>query len=241
MKLPPLIKSRLRNSGLITLLALVLSGCGDDWLFIGDPADRLDYDFALGAQGWRAGFADYPAENAESFALQSGIQALPAGFSGTGFLLSGHNRSDDLFMFLTRKISGLSPSTRYQVKLKVSFLSNAGAACAGIGGAPGEGVYLHFGFADIEPKQLGYTLNVAKGNQSQDGAQSKVQGNIAVEGLGCSQLRYQQKIVQSSQQKTLELTTGSDGSVWIFVGTDSAFEGLTTLYYQHIWLEFTPK
>ncbi|MBU2224761.1 MAG: hypothetical protein KKB00_12055, partial [Gammaproteobacteria bacterium] len=175
-----------------------------------------------------------------SFELDSGIKNLPVGFAGTGYMLTGHNRSDDLFMFLKRKISGLSPSTRYQARLKVSLLSAAGASCSGIGGAPGESVYLHFGFADIEPKQVGYTLNVAKGNQSQDGTNSKVQGNIAVKDLPCDGSKFQSKTLISTTSSSLQFTTQSDGSVWLFTGTDSGYEGKTTLYYQKIELELKP-
>lgn len=224
---------------LLSLSALCLHGCDVDVINPDKPI-VLEYDFAQGQQNWQAGFADYEAAQADIFELDSGVKTLPTGFSGSGFKLSGHNRSDDLFMFLKRRISGLSPSTRYQARLKVSFLSPAGTDCMGIGGAPGESVYLHFGFADVEPKQVGYTLNVAKGNQAEDGANSKVQGNIAVKDLPCDGSKYQTKTLTSSTSSSLQFTTQSDGSIWLFTGTDSGYEGKTTLYYQKIELELKP-
>lgn len=221
---------------IIGLSALFLHGCKVEIIDPDKPV-VLEYNFAQGQQNWQAGFADYNVAQENIFELDSGIKTLPSGFTGTGFMMSGHNRSDDLFMFVKRRITGLSPSTRYQAQLKVSFLSAAGTNCFGIGGSPGESVYLHFGFADIEPKQLGYNLNVAKGNQSQDGANSKVQGNIAVNDLPCDASQYQVKTLTSSANSSLQFTTGSDGSVWLFVGTDSGFEGKTTLFYQNIVLE----
>ena len=101
-------------------------------------------------------------------------------------------------------------------------------------------MYVHFGFADIEPKQVGYNLNVAKGNQSQDGTNSKVQGNIAVKDLPCDGSKFQSKTLTSTSNTSLQFTTQSDGSVWIFAGTDSGYEGKTTLYYQSIELELKP-
>src|SRR5829696_6400601 len=67
---------------------------------------RATYDFRNSAQGWEAGFADYPPPDAASYELDSGIRPLPAGVEppGTGYYLAGHNRSDDLFMFLKRKL-----------------------------------------------------------------------------------------------------------------------------------------
>ncbi|MBU1439182.1 MAG: hypothetical protein KKF79_17665 [Gammaproteobacteria bacterium] len=224
---------------LLCMCALLMQGCDVDIINPDQPM-KLEYDFAQGQQNWQAGFADYETALAASFELDSGIKNLPVGFAGTGYMLTGHNRSDDLFMFLKRKISGLSPSTRYQARLKVSLLSAAGASCSGIGGAPGESVYLHFGFADIEPKQVGYTLNVAKGNQSQDGTNSKVQGNIAVKDLPCDGSKFQSKTLISTTSSSLQFTTQSDGSVWLFTGTDSGYEGKTTLYYQKIELELKP-
>jgi len=219
--------------------ALLLQGCKVEVNQPDQPV-KLEYNFTQGQQNWQAGFADYDPAQADIFELASGIKTLPTGFSGTGYQLAGHNRSDDLFMFLKRRITGLSPSSRYQASIRVSFLSHAGADCMGIGGAPGESVYLHFGFADIEPKQVGYNLNVAKGNQSQDGTHSKVQGNIAVKDLPCDGSKYQSKTLTSTASSSVQFTTQSDGSIWIFTGTDSGYEGKTTLYYQKIELELKP-
>ena len=218
---------------------LALTGCDNEFK-LGADADVVSYSLQHGAQNWTAGFADYPSNDAATYELASGLRNLPTGFQGSGFMLSGHNRSDDLFMFLKRKISGLSPSSKYKAQLKVTFLSNAGVGCMGIGGAPGESVWLKFGYADKEPKQDGFTLNVPKGDQSQDGAQAKVQGDVAVADAKCDGSVYKAKTLKNSE-KTLDITTNADGSVWLFVGTDSGFEGKTTLYYQNIEVRFTPK
>lgn len=218
---------------------LALTGCDNEFK-LGADADVVSYSFQHGAQNWTAGFADYPSNDAATYELASGLRNLPTGFQGSGFMLSGHNRSDDLFMFLKRKISGLSPSSKYKAQLKVTFLSNAGVGCMGIGGAPGESVWLKFGYADKEPKQDGFTLNVPKGDQSQDGAQAKVQGDVAVADAKCDGSVYKAKTLKNGE-KTLDITTNADGSVWLFVGTDSGFEGKTTLYFQNIEVRFTPK
>lgn len=218
---------------------LMLTGCNNEFQ-LGHNSDVLTYKFQHGAQNWTAGFSDYPTNDAAIYELESGIRNLPSGFQGTGFMLSGHNRSDDLFMFVKRKISGLSPSSKYKAQLKVTFLSNVGKDCIGIGGSPGESVYLKFGYADKEPKQEGYDLNVPKGDQSQDGTQAKVQGNIVAADAKCDGSIYKAKTLHNTE-KALDITTAADGSVWLFVGTDSGFEGKTTLYYQTIEVRFTPK
>ena len=79
-----------------------------------------------------------------------------------------------------------------------------------------------------------------KGEQSLDGAQAKVQGDVAVADGNCEGSVYKAKTLKNAE-KTLDITTAADGSVWLFVGTDSGFEGKTTLYYQNIEVRFTPK
>jgi hypothetical protein len=73
------------------------------------------------------------------------MRALPAGVepTGNGYYIAGNNHSDDLFMFLKRKLGpadGVQPNTAYRLKFKIVFASNAPSGCLGIGGAPGEGV-----------------------------------------------------------------------------------------------------
>jgi hypothetical protein len=216
-----------------------LTGC-DNELKLGNNADVLSFNFQHGAQNWTAGFSDYDIKQAPFFELESGIRNLPSGFQGTGFMLSGRNNSSDLFMFMKRKINGLSPSSKYRAHLKVTFLSNATKDCVGIGGSPGESVWVKFGYADKEPQQVGYTLNVPKGDQSQDGAQAKVQGNIATAEGKCDSSVYRSKTLQNAE-KYLDLTTAADGSVWLFVGTDSSYIGKTTLYYQNLEVRFVPR
>ena len=38
----------------------------------------------------------------------------------------------------------------------------------------------------------------------------------------------------TNEERSFEVTTDADGALWLIVGTDSGFEGLTTLYYGQI-------
>ncbi len=219
-----------------------LTGC-DTEVNLGQSPQKFSYDFNLGAQNWQVAYSDYPAdyEQIEIYEREHGIRPLPAGFSGQGLMISGHNHSADLFMFMKRRISGLTPSTRYKANVNLSFLSNIGIGCYGAGGSPGESVYMKFGYAETEPMQEGYYLNVPKGNQAEGGAQAKVIGNIATKGANCEDTAYKNKTIKTSVAQELEFTTNADGSIWIFIGTDSGFEGLTTLYYRSVELTFNAR
>lgn len=224
------------------LSAAMLSACNAD-IRIGNgfaTEERQIFDFESGPQGWIAGFSDYDVNNAAIFNLQSGVTALPNDTSRKGFRLAGNNASDDLFMFITSRFRGLRVSTRYTADVVVELISNAGANCAGIGGAPGESVYVKFGFAEQQPMQEGYFLNVDKGNQSNGGAQASVIGNVAIANLDCSGVSFGRKTVQTTLQSRLEFTTTSDGRIWLFLGTDSGFEGRTDIYFDSIDIRVRP-
>lgn len=229
----------MKHVALVLGLALAgLSGCNVD--LIPEEGRAFNYDFNAGAQGWTAGFSDYPADNAASYQLASGIRTLPFNASKSGFFISGMNRSDDLFMFLKRQFSGLEPSSKYYARVRLSFLSNAGVDCVGVGGAPGESVYLKFGYGDKEPKQDGYDLNLDKGQQSADGTHAKVIGNVAALGTDCSGQKFAEKTVQTTTAQRIPVYSNAQGQVWLFVGTDSGYEGLTSLYYSSIEIALEP-
>ncbi len=209
----------------------------------GNGAASASWDFATDSEGWLGGFSDYPPDIGTGYNLQFEWSALPAEVGpGGGLLMSGNNHSDDLFMFIKRQITGLAQSTQYLLDVTVILDSNAPATCGGAGGAPGESVFVKIGAVPFEPlssvNSAGMlTMNLDKGNQSVGGADMKVVGNIS-NTLPCPSATY--------QAKTLSLTgfsvrSASDGTLWLVIGTDSGFEGITTLYYAHISASLTPS
>jgi opacity protein-like surface antigen len=216
---------------------------------------ELDYDFHRGSLGWTAGFADYPPgtdPNGTLYELYAGFRYLPRKLTYVpkrGFYIQGHNRSDDLFMFLKRRLSaedGIVAGQTYRVEYVITFASNAPSGCAGIGGPPGEGVALKAGASPIEPLAVmqpnGYLrMNVDKGNQGVGGPAASVAGNIA-NGIPC-QLALPSNpfvLIQRPHQHTTNVTANTNGELWLLVGTDSGFEGPTRLYYRSIRVKLTP-
>lgn len=201
----------------------------------------ITVDFREGAQGWTAGFADYPVADSALYALEAGIRPLPAGRSGSGFLLAGTNRSDDLFMFVARRVTGLAPGALYQATASVSFLSAAGTGCVGAGGAPGEAVIVKFGAVPFEPRQAGFGINLDKGNQSVGGSQAVVLGHVGIDGLGCDGGQYAERTLATPTGPVITVRADAAGAVWLLVGTDSGFEGRTALYYTRLSVTLTPR
>lgn len=215
----------------------------------------INYNFRGGENGWTADFADYPPHtdpNGTLYELRDGIKLMPrkaTRLPRQGFYIQGHNRSDDLFMFLKRRLTtedGIVAGRTYRVEFVITLASNAASGCAGIGGAPGESVALKVGASSVEPLAVlqsnGYLrMNVDKGNQSLGGTAASVAGNIA-NGIPCDQAApvYPFALIQRSHQHITNVTATANGDLWLLVGTDSGFEGLTRLYYQNIRVKLIP-
>ena len=198
---------------------------------------EADFDFEDDAEGWTVGFADLPVRfDRSTFELDYGHRPLPDGLGGNGIYVQGHNRSADLFMFLKRQVGGLKPDTSYMVFVSIDLATNVPAGLAGIGGSPGESVFVKAGASTVEPTteegdNQHLRMNIDKGNQSQGGESMVVLGNVAhSEAQG---REYRIKTLDNSDAP-LMVDTDGEGRVWLIVGTDSGFEGLTSLYYSRI-------
>ena len=205
----------------------------------------LSFDFSGSPQGFVAGFADYPPADESIYALRSGHLPLPpaTGASGMGLFISGINRSDDLFMYYKGRITGLTPATMYLAGFTMELATNAPSGCVGVGGAPGESVYLKAGITQEEPvgEPVGGQLrtNIDKGNQANGGTDAVVLGNVA-NSRTCEQgPEYELKTVSSGGQEVMA-ETDSQGRLWLLFGSDSGFESLTALWYTRVDVSLTP-
>ncbi|QJD77378.1 hypothetical protein [Spirosoma rhododendri] len=192
-------------------------------------------NFSAGTDGWKADFADYSTANGD-MQLRSDWTVLPKPLDSTrrSIMLSGMNRSDDLFMYLTRSLTGLQPNHDYKLVFGIELASPYATNSFGIGGSPGSSVYVKAGASATEPKRQlindFYEINVDKGNQAQGGKDVLVLGNI---GAGEDVEQYT-LINRNNADAPLTVRSDSNGQLWLIVGTDSGHEGLTTLYYSRI-------
>jgi hypothetical protein len=209
-----------------------------------DKSLSVTFNFYSDTQGWSGDFADYPAGQEEFYELNAGWERLPAPLDTLkgAFRISGNNHSDDLFMFIRYKVSDLLPATDYRIILEAEFASDAPTNAVGIGGAPGEGVTLKVGAVPYQPdKILGdndyYIMNIDKGNQSSSGEDMITVGHIGVSDT----TTIYTLISRGNETAPLDVTTNENGECWVIVGTDSGFEGTTTLYFNEIKLVIMRK
>lgn len=133
-------------------------------------------------------------------------------------------------------LGGLTPGATYAVSVWVDLTTNVPPGSVGIGGSPGSSVFVKAGASTIESDTFedsnGYLrMTIDKGNQSRGGESMAVLGNVAhpqVEGR-----EYRIKTLDSLGLP-LRVDADDGGRVWLVVGTDSGFEGLTRLYYARI-------
>ncbi|GAE05303.1 hypothetical protein JCM10914_1399 [Paenibacillus sp. JCM 10914] len=113
----------------------------------------------------------------------------------------------------------------------------------GIGGAPAESVFVKAGIVNKEPRAVVveeagtpyYRMNVDIGNQSISGEDAKVIGDITKpnpDKAGFQRVDF---------DYSATVTSNAQGEIYLLIGTDSGFEGLTTLYYNDIKVAATPK
>ena len=201
------------------------------------------FDFSESQNDWVVHFNDFPAgADSSSYELKFAYTDLPSNLATNkkSMMLSGNNHSDDLFMFMKRKVADLSPNTDYTLVFEVELASNAPKGAVGIGGAPGESVFLKAGAASTEPKKViednQYALNVDKGNQNAPGEIAIVLGDIAV---SYDTQNYALISRNNTGNTPFIARSNSKGEIWLIIGTDSGFEGTTTVYYTRVNVVFS--
>ena len=196
----------------------------------------LTFDFNQNDGGLTPIFSDYPNEQGveEFYELRSGHEEVPIAEAGKGLFLSGNNHSDDLFMGYYKDLSGLVPETEYQFTVRFQLATNVENDMIGIGGAPGESVFVKCGVASKEPENSldslnHFCLNIDKGSQSTSGSDMIVVGNLAKEEIN----RPGEYEFNEIETKVIARTDEA-GTAYLVIGTDSGFEGVTSYYLDDI-------
>ena len=224
-------------------LGVLVAACLDVGVAPDGPV-TFAFDFDHGPRGFVAGFADYPPEHEAVYRLRSGHGVLPSPLAGrSGLYIAGVNHSDDLFMFFKGSLDGLTPGTRHTASVEVEIATSVPAGCLGVGGAPGENVWVKAGATAAEPVPIldgtHLRMNVDIGRQSNGGAEAVVLGNIA-NTRDCGQpARWELKSFRSPPIPA-RISIPSDGRAWILLGVDSGFEGRTDVYFTRASVTLTP-
>ncbi len=205
-----------------------------------EPVHQYRFQFNAGTHGWKAFFSDYPVGEETFFELEFAHQNLPAPLdpSVKALKISGNNHSDDLLSMITRKFEGLKPNTTYAVTFNVELASNVATNSIGIGGTPD--LALGAGGLSYEPKstvdeQDWYRPNFSSALQSRLSNDTlKMLGRIGVNDTTTDYTL----INRNNGKDPVYITSNANGELWLLIGTDSGFEGPTTLYFKSIDIRF---
>lgn len=222
-------------------LLMVLSACGRETPQTSE-AIRMVADFNSPSTDWDSGFSDYSVETAPADFIAE-PRMLPQPFVGFGLYTAGTNLSDDLFVYVKKRFSGFTPFKAYSITFELQILTNAPSGCAGVGGLPGESVFVKGGASSSEPQTVllagHYQMNVDKGNQSKGGSNALVLGDLANSNMDCLNRVYRTKVLSSPT--SLNVSTDAEGSLWILFGIDSGFEAASNLYYLSAVISAIPR
>lgn len=222
-------------------------------LFIATACDKNDDNgdnltitetFESGANGWEALFGSYPEGEEEFYELDSGIEALPSPLSSSSksFMLSGNNHSDALRMFMVKQIGGFTPGAAYELDINLSLASKYPKESVGIGGSPGSAVHI-VAYASAK----GYTKKYSDDTQSsgyfdieiqKDTNDDKAQSEAELGTVGIDGEEFVYELIDRKNDEPLICKADGQGIIWIIIGTWSGFEGITTLYYDEVKIEF---
>lgn len=227
------------------IVAILLASCATQY----ETSYRFHDTFDAGSADWVAGFADLPADyEPDFFALDSGWGELPSGLAGNAIYIRGNNHSDDLFMYFQKHITGLRPNTLYQVQFEIELASNTPAGLMGIGGSPGESVYVKAGAVSHEPEIISDSIDwlridIDKGNQASEGEDMLNLGTLANPNIDLGTFTGEEYALMDldNQDSPFGVTSDEDGSIWVMIGSDSGFEGPTTVFYHSIDITLTEE
>ena len=214
------------------------------FFYLGGNGQTYTFDFSVSDQQFEGGVSDFNSTQSDQhmFVFENRNFQPPLDTLQLAQYISGNNFSDDLFMYMKKKITGLDPNTTYSVTFMVEFASIYPTNAVGIGGPPGEAVTMKAGLTLIEPDTVVSTtgepyvqMNIDKGNQSLPGADMDTIGHV---GVSDTTTVYTLK-TNDNVSHPFTFTTDHTGEAWLIIGTDSGFEGETSLYYSSVTVDFT--
>lgn len=219
----------------ILFLLVILGGiysCKSDEKLNG--AITVNSEFNSGLQGWVGQFANYSQSVIDTnFKMVFKQTKLPFEIDSrkSGLLFGCINLEGNMFMFTKRKMWGLIPNATYKVTFDLNIGSNYSSETAN---TPGPDTYIKVGATSIEPTVIltnkVYALNIDKGKLNESGVDMRVLGNITTPTTENSY-----KIIsKNNHADPISAVANEKGEIWLIVGADCGYKGLTSLYISKI-------
>jgi hypothetical protein len=217
-------------------IIFLIAGCKkDDNKLFQLPAE-YNFEFSKNAEGWSGFFSDYPASDSQIYELDFALTHLPVPLDEDvkALKISGNNHSDDLLSIIYRKFDNLQPNKEYSITFDIELATHVATGSPGIGGSPD----LSYGAGGIpyapqntEDYMKWYRPNFVSALQAQES--NNVMMILGTIGVADSTTQFT-LINRNNLSNPMRLKASNKGELWLLIGTDSGFEGITTLYYKSI-------
>jgi hypothetical protein len=190
------------------------------------------YDFNKNAWGWEAEFTDYPVDVTDQYGSYNWTAEYAEVFSNNigsqmALRLSSDNVSEDVFMFIKKKVTGLKANTNYSLVFEVEMISNAQAD---------QSVVLKAGASFVEPQKIvrdgWFELNLDKGTSLTSGKDLIILGELDGANPSPSYSNVDAPL-------RFTATTNNAGELWLIIGTESTYPGQNTVHYTKINVIFS--
>lgn len=206
----------------------------------------VESQFETTVENWSSDFAQYSdalftgtkKDSLTKAYLQISMERtqLPIALDSTkyGLRSQSYNPKDSLFMFIKKKISGFIPGRNYKVVFDINLGTTYFEKSADSLGSPSNSVYLKAGASPSEPLKTlvngYYNFSLNKGKLSQDGTEMVVLGNVS----NGSDKQIYRLVPRSNGNNPVMVKAGEQGQIWLCVGYESNYKGISVLYYDKI-------
>ena len=228
---------------MVYLTTALLAGCANSRNNNNDSPEvtlpaTYSFDFEKSDEDFEAIFSDYhdDGNNYETYEMKSDYTDIPIkDISSKGLYIASMNRSDDMFMGYMKEITGLPKEQSFTFDISFKLATDVEAGGFGIGGSPGAAVYIKSGIASEKPEiQMDDNgvfrfTNLDTGSQASGGKDLQEIGN-----MDKPEENWVEGFMFKDFSTSVEVTTNSNGSVYLVIGSDSGFEGLTEYYIDDV-------
>jgi hypothetical protein len=200
-------------------------------------AQTFSYDFETDYQGWACDFSDYNVGDSVRMHLSYNRDTMPQIRPiRYGIVMKGDNYSDDLFFFMKKHITNLSPNVTYTIAFSIDVVTQMPPD-----GCGASDLILKAGATTIEPSKTVssdmYRMNIDKGNQSQPGPDMDTLGHTMHAVPGSFSYRL---VTKTNAGHLFQRAASPNGDLWLTVGAESAFEACAELLVAKIRATLTP-
>jgi predicted nucleotidyltransferase len=241
-------------------VSVALYSCKDD----SDRVDVVDipgqtielaYDFESDDEGWNAGISDIPSGELDNYFLDADHESDVPFDSNGALRVAASNPNNEFFLYVSKKLTGLEPNTRYNVSFNIDFAANVMVDTTGVvidtTGVAGDTTGVIGDTIDVNVVNLNDSIILKAGAVAEEPATEPDdldflrlifdKGEVGIDGSDMIVLgRYSSSgdfVKRSASNEDAFLAfTNEDGELWLVVGAESTGEEIE-LYFDAINVE----